>query len=279
MTIYLHFSGPTVTLPLQNPGICPPIQQQRSHRSHHSTWSSTIHYHSHPMSPGIHNYRPHQSRRKPPSRPHRPLLFHPLPASISDPFVHHGHQRHLLTPPPLQCSLHSPAPHPRAFKTVVTQVRRGKESACRCSRGKRHWLEPWVAKSPRRRKWQPAPVFWRKIPWTEEPGGLQSMGSPRIGHNRATERARARARTHTHTHIHTHRKYNSSYFLFLDSLPALVEFLRLRLHMPMLNSGFPANICQYSTWRSAELCPSLNDLNLMQYGGAHVVTQACGRPY
>jgi len=25
-----------------------------------------------------------------------------------------------------------------------------------------------------------------KIPWTEEPGGLQSMGSPRVGHDRAT---------------------------------------------------------------------------------------------
>ena len=25
-------------------------------------------------------------------------------------------------------------------------------------------------------------LAWR-IPWTEEPGGLQSMGSPRVGHN------------------------------------------------------------------------------------------------
>ena len=25
-----------------------------------------------------------------------------------------------------------------------------------------------------------------KIPWTEEPGGLQSMGSLRVGHDRAT---------------------------------------------------------------------------------------------
>ena len=25
-----------------------------------------------------------------------------------------------------------------------------------------------------------------KIPWTEEPGGLQSMGSQRMGHDRAT---------------------------------------------------------------------------------------------
>ena len=87
-----------------------------------------------------------------------------------------------------------------------------------------------------------------------------------------------RARAHTHTHTHSHRKYNSTYFLFLDSLLAPVEFLRLRLHMPMLNSGFSAEICQYSTWRSAELCPSLNDLNSIQYGGAHVVTQACGPP-
>ena len=39
----------------------------------------------------------------------------------------------------------------------------------------------------RRRQWQPTPVFlaW-KIPWTEEPGRLQSMGSLRIGHDWVT---------------------------------------------------------------------------------------------
>ena len=26
-------------------------------------------------------------------------------------------------------------------------------------------------------------IFARKIPWTEEPGGLQSMGSQRVGHD------------------------------------------------------------------------------------------------
>ena len=26
-----------------------------------------------------------------------------------------------------------------------------------------------------------------KIPWTEEPGGLQSMGSQRVGHNLSTK--------------------------------------------------------------------------------------------
>ena len=29
-------------------------------------------------------------------------------------------------------------------------------------------------------------LAWR-IPWTEEPGGLQSMGSQRVGHNLATK--------------------------------------------------------------------------------------------
>ena len=29
-------------------------------------------------------------------------------------------------------------------------------------------------------------TFAEKIPWTEEPGGLQSMGSLRVGHDRAT---------------------------------------------------------------------------------------------
>ena len=34
-------------------------------------------------------------------------------------------------------------------------------------------------------------VAWR-IPWTEEPGGLESMGSQRIGHNSATTAQPAR---------------------------------------------------------------------------------------
>ena len=92
----------------------------------------------------------------------------------------------------------------------------GKESSCpRRSRG----FHPRVRKMSCRRKWQPAPVFlpgesrgrrslvgssargrrvwatslslsiipaWR-IPWMEEPGGLQPVGSQRVGHNWATE--------------------------------------------------------------------------------------------
>ena len=39
-----------------------------------------------------------------------------------------------------------------------------------------------------------------KIPWTEEPGGLQSIGLPRVGHDGA----------HTHAHPHCHVRTLSS---------------------------------------------------------------------
>ena len=50
------------------------------------------------------------------------------------------------------------------------------------------WVDPWVGKMPWRRAWQPTPVFLPgESPWTEEPGGLQSMGLQRVRYNLATE--------------------------------------------------------------------------------------------
>ena len=37
-------------------------------------------------------------------------------------------------------------------------------------------FDPWVRKIPCRRAWQSTPVLLPGIPWTEEPGVLQSMG-------------------------------------------------------------------------------------------------------
>ena len=37
---------------------------------------------------------------------------------------------------------------------------------------------------PWRRAWQPPPVFLPgESPWTEEPGGVQSMGLQKVGHD------------------------------------------------------------------------------------------------
>ena len=45
-------------------------------------------------------------------------------------------------------------------------------------------FHPLVGKIPWSRKWQSTPVFLPgKIPWTEEPGKLQSMGLQRVRHD------------------------------------------------------------------------------------------------
>ena len=45
-------------------------------------------------------------------------------------------------------------------------------------------LDHRVGKIPWRKVWQPIPVFLpSESPWTEEPGGLQSMGSQRVEHD------------------------------------------------------------------------------------------------
>ena len=49
-------------------------------------------------------------------------------------------------------------------------------------------FNPWVGKIPWRRAWKPTPVFLLgESPWTEDPGGLQSMGSQRVRHNWETK--------------------------------------------------------------------------------------------
>ena len=50
------------------------------------------------------------------------------------------------------------------------------------------WVQSWIGKIPWRRTWQPTPVFLLgESLWTEEPGGLQSMRSQRVGHDWATK--------------------------------------------------------------------------------------------
>ena len=46
------------------------------------------------------------------------------------------------------------------------------------------WVQSLGWKIPWRRAWQPTPVFSPgEAPWTEEPGGRQSMGLQRVGHD------------------------------------------------------------------------------------------------
>ena len=57
----------------------------------------------------------------------------------------------------------------------------GKESTCQCRRHRGKISKITDGKIPWSRKWQPLQYSCWKIPWTEEPGGLQSIGSQRVG--------------------------------------------------------------------------------------------------
>ena len=75
--------------------------------------------------------------------------------------------------------------------------------------------EAWVGKIHWRRMWQPTPVFLPgESPRTEEPGGLQSIGSQWVRHDWATKLQQHTYNTYyitynaIHTHTHTHIKVN-----------------------------------------------------------------------
>ena len=59
---------------------------------------------------------------------------------------------------------------------------RGKEPTCQCRRHKRWGFNPWVGKDALEEGMatHSSILTWR-IPWTEEPGRLQSMGLQRVG--------------------------------------------------------------------------------------------------
>ena len=57
-----------------------------------------------------------------------------------------------------------------------------KESTCQYRRHKRH-LPPGLRRSPGVENAIHSSILAWKIPWTEEHGRLQTMGSQRVGHN------------------------------------------------------------------------------------------------
>ena len=63
----------------------------------------------------------------------------------------------------------------------------GKEPTSQCRRCKRCgiWSQGWEDPLEEGMAIHSSILTWR-IPWTEEPGGLQSIGSQRVGHNWAT---------------------------------------------------------------------------------------------
>ena len=61
----------------------------------------------------------------------------------------------------------------------------GKEPIYQCRRRKRCGFDSWVGKTPGGRHGTHSCILAWRIPWTEEPDGLQFIGSQRVRHNRS----------------------------------------------------------------------------------------------
>ena len=71
--------------------------------------------------------------------------------------------------------------HPVANYNGLPKWYSGREPSCQCMK---HWspvFDPWDALEEEMATH--SNDFAWEIPWPEEPGGLQSMGSQRVGHN------------------------------------------------------------------------------------------------
>ena len=112
-----------------------------------------------------------------------------------------------------------------------------------------------VKKIPWRRKWQPTSVILpRKIPWTEEPSRLQSMGYKELdmteqlnNHNYCLDIFYNYNHIHMYTHTHTHTYTHTYIFLVQDQ--CWLHFFILFLFSPL-----PGIISSY--------CLVLHDLDI-----------------
>ena len=83
----------------------------------------------------------------------------------------------------------------------------GKESACQGRRCRSHRVDPWVRKTPLEEGMaiHSSILVW-EIPWTEEPGGLQSLELQSQTWLSNWARMRAHTDVHMHTYTHTHSR-------------------------------------------------------------------------
>ena len=87
-------------------------------------------------------------------------------------------------------------------------------------------LVPGSGRSPGEGKWQHSPEFLPgNIPWTEEPGGLQSLGLQRVGHDWST---------------HTHRLLPQRTFPTRGSNPRLLCLPRWQVDVLPLATWEPS---------------------------------------
>ena len=100
-----------------------------------------------------------------------------------------------------------------------------------CLQWRRPRFDPWVGKISLEKEMatHSSILAWR-IPWTEEPGGLQSMGSQRVGHDWATSLHFNRSRKMTYAIVwliswHFRIFYTKQKFYLKEQLIDKISFL------------------------------------------------------
>ena len=110
---------------------------------------------------------------------------------------------------------------------------------------RRPGFNPWVEKISWRRAWQPTPVFLPEVsPWTGEPGGLQSLGLQRVGHNCATS-----AQQRTAIQVETRLTLPPSVFMgarWLLHLQTLSPYPRWKVIAKVMVAS---QACHFSIWK------------------------------
>ena len=121
-------------------------------------------------------------------------------------------------------------------------------------------LDPWIRKIPWRGEWLPTPVFLLENSRDREPGGLQSMGSQRVGHDWA------------HTHTQTFRQACSNASLrFSFEFPSRLLWLNsfLNAYWPM---GLP--LFRSACWNCLYTCFDLSVVLLIIRGSFYILNMS-----
>ena len=112
-------------------------------------------------------------------------------------------------------------------------------------------------------------LAWR-IQWTEEPGGLQSMGSQRVSHNWANNSI-----FYIFSKLSVHYLFILSHWSIQFSCSVVSDSLQhyglqhTRIPCPLASPRGYSNSCPSSWWchSTISFCLSLPDLNLFQHQG------------
>ena len=83
-----------------------------------------------------------------------------------------------------------------------------KEFTWQCRKCKRAGSIPGSGRAPEAGNGHPFQYSCLEMPWTEEPGGLQSIGLQRVRRDWLSNWARTLTHTHRHTHTHTYIPWN-----------------------------------------------------------------------